>query len=74
MISSSNRLSNLLRPQSFPQQRKPNHFAGLCSTAEEAAEKVGIGAPAPEGAIDSLPLTVCLKAYPDSDLDFFRSL
>jgi len=29
---------------------------------------------APKGAIDNAALTVCLKAYPDTNLEFFRSL
>jgi hypothetical protein len=31
-------------------------------------EKYEFRAPAPEGAIDSAPLAVCLKAYPDTNL------
>jgi hypothetical protein len=49
-------------------------LAVLGGTAKEVAEKVRIRAPMPEGAMDSAPLAVCLKAYPDTKLDFFRSL
>jgi hypothetical protein len=47
---------------------------GFSGTAEEVAEKVYIRAPVPEGATDYAVLAVCLKAYPDTNLDFFRSL
>jgi hypothetical protein len=44
------------------------------SAAKEAAEKVGISAPVPEGASDSKAFSVRLKAYPDTDPEFFSSL
>jgi hypothetical protein len=42
--------------------------------AQQLAEKVCIRAPAPEGAVNSAALAVCLKAYPDTNLDVFHSL
>jgi hypothetical protein len=38
------------------------------------AHRGGIDAQAPEGAINDAALYVCLKAYPDTNLEFFRSL
>jgi hypothetical protein len=38
-------------------------------------EKLDFGFAAPEGAIHNMGrLTVCLKAYPDTNLEFFRIL
>jgi hypothetical protein len=41
---------------------------------EQAAEKIEFSGAAPEGAIDHTALAVCLKAYPDTNREFFRSL
>jgi hypothetical protein len=45
-----------------------------CGASEEAAEKLGFRLAAPKGAIDNAAVTVCLKAYPDTNLEFFRGL
>jgi hypothetical protein len=42
--------------------------------AWQAAEKLEFSTAAPEGAIDSKALAVCLKAYPDTNREFFRKL
>jgi hypothetical protein len=42
--------------------------------AAEAAEKLEFSAAAPEGATDNATLAVCLKAYPDTNREFFRNL
>jgi hypothetical protein len=46
----------------------------LNGTAEEAAEKADLRRSAPKGAIDFEGLAVSLKRYPDTNLEFFRSL
>jgi hypothetical protein len=46
----------------------------LMGMSSQTAKKVQVRAPAPEGGIDSAALAVCLKAYPDTERDFFRSL
>jgi hypothetical protein len=47
----------------------------ICSAALRSLRKsYGIRAPAPEGAIASAPLAVCLKAYPDTKPHPFRKL
>jgi hypothetical protein len=43
-------------------------------TTEEAAEKVDIRRSAPKGEFDFERLAVSLKRYPDTKLEFFRSL
>jgi hypothetical protein len=53
---------------------KANHSAGFTARLEEVAEKVGFSLAAPKGALDNAALTVCLKAYPDTNLEFFRNL
>jgi hypothetical protein len=45
----------------------------VIGTAEEVAEKLGFRLAAPKGAIDNAALPVCLKAYPDTNLEFFRN-
>ncbi len=42
--------------------------------AEQVAEKVGSLCPAPKGASDFEGRAVSLKRYPDTELEFFRSL
>jgi hypothetical protein len=42
--------------------------------AIEGAEKVGFRVAEPEGAIDFRPFAVCLKAYPDTNPEFFQNL
>jgi hypothetical protein len=44
------------------------------SVAEQAAEKVGIRFPAPEGASDFEEVTASLRRCPDTNPEFFRSL
>jgi hypothetical protein len=41
---------------------------------EQAAEKIEFSATAPEGAVDNTAPPVCLKAYPDTNHEFFRRL
>jgi hypothetical protein len=57
-----------------PQGLKPAFFWALNGTAQQAAEKVDIRCPAPEGASDFEELTVSLKRYPDTKPEFFRKL
>jgi len=42
--------------------------------AKQDAEKVESADPAPKGAIENVALTVCLKAYPDTNREFFNKL
>jgi hypothetical protein len=44
------------------------------TTAKEVAEEVDIRRSAPKGAFDFERLAVSLKRYPDTKLEFFRSL
>jgi hypothetical protein len=44
------------------------------ATAKEVAEEVDIRRSAPKGAFDFERLAVSLKRYPDTKLEFFRSL
>jgi hypothetical protein len=57
-----------------PQGLKPAFLLALNGTAEEAAEKADLRRSAPKGAIDFEGLAVSLKRYPDTNLEFFRSL
>ncbi len=45
-----------------------------CLEPEQAAEKFEFRPAAPEGGIDNEALAVCLKAYPDTNREFFRKL
>jgi len=53
-----------------PQGLKPALFQGLNGTAEEAAEKLDVGCPAPKGASVIEGLAVSLKRYPDTKPEF----
>ena len=44
------------------------------SAAKEVVEEVGIRRSSPKGAFDFERLAVSLKRYPDTKLEFFRSL
>jgi hypothetical protein len=44
------------------------------SGAEQFAEKFERAAAAPEGAIENTAFAVCLKAYPDTNREFFSKL
>jgi hypothetical protein len=52
---------------------RDSFFEALCGTTEEVAEKVGFSPAAPKGPPDNAALTVCLKAYPDTNLESFRN-
>jgi hypothetical protein len=42
--------------------------------AKQVGEKLEFSPAAPKGAIDNAALAVCLKAYPDTNREFFRKL
>jgi hypothetical protein len=44
------------------------------SAAKQFAEKLGCTGAASEGAIDTAAVAVCLKAYPDTNREFFSKL
>jgi hypothetical protein len=54
----------------FPKPAEAKFFG----TAKQAAEKVDIRRSAPKGEFDFERLAVSLKRYPDTKLEFFRSL